>query len=310
MGQPTGTLLQAARGRLLNMMLHPTDTSSKTRTAHRASCIVVAALCVVAANGGNAWALADALSAGPDAIEKVETTFKSVDATVSAQWEFPAHTPAPLVVIIPASEAVDRDGLPPGLGEDPATGIYAQLARKLLDAGFAVFRYDSPGTGRSSGGQFCTTRSTALEGYTRAVDHPKVDRERVFLLGHSASTDTVVGIYPRYAAVTPPSGVILLASIVGETDIVRVDAPTLIVVSDKTPDDIYQHGQFPVDARSRYTEKKLETSLVSLPGAEETLLSPIDKTDGGKGKLYSIDPRAIDATLEWLRGRLGLPIKS
>jgi len=253
-------------------------------------------------------ALPDAPASGAPAIEKVETTFESVDATVSAQWEFPARTPAPLVVLLPASEAVDRDGLPPGYGEDPATGIYAQLARKLLDAGFAVFRYDSPGTGRSSAGQYSTVRSTSLEGYTRAVDHPKVDGSHVFLLGHSASTDSVVGIYSRYAAVKPPAGVILLANIVGETDIVNVDAPTLIVVSDKTPDDIYQHGQFPMDARSRYTQKKLETSLVSLPGAEATLLSPIDKNGGGK--LYSIDPRAVDATLEWLRARVGLPIKS
>ena len=267
-----------------------------------------AALLAMLASPPPAAALPDGLSATGSGIERVETTFESVDATVSAQWEFPAHTPAPLVVLIPASEAVDRNGLPPGYGEDPATGIYAQLARKFLDAGFAVFRYDSPGTGRSSSGQFSTVRSTALEAYTRAVDHPKVDGAHVFLLGHSASTDSVVGIYSRYAAVRPPAGVVLLASIVGETDIVRVDAPVLIVVSDKTPDDLYQHGQFPVDARSHYTQRKLETSLVTLPGAEETLLSPIDKTGGGK--LYSIDPRAVSATLEWLRARLGLPIKS
>jgi pimeloyl-ACP methyl ester carboxylesterase len=247
-----------------------------------------------------------ALPAG--GIEKVETTFESVDATISAQWEFPARTPAPLVVLIPASEAVDRDGLPPGYGEDPSTGIYAQLARKLLDAGFAVFRYDSPGTGRSSSGQYSTVRSTALEAYTRAVDHPKVDGAHVFLLGHSASTDTVVGIYSRYAAIRPPAGVMLLANLVGETDLVRVEAPTLIVVSDKTPDDIYQYGQFPTDARQKFTEKKLETSLVQINGAEATLLTPIDKNGGGK--LYSIDPRAVEAILEWLRARLGLPIKS
>ena len=259
-------------------------------------------------------AVAPALVDGPAApaagtgIEKIETTFESVDATVSAQWEFPARTPAPLVVLLPASEAVDRDGLPPGYGEDPSTGIYAQFARKLLEAGFAVFRYDSPGTGRSSQGQFSTVRSTALEAYTRAVDHPKVDGTHVFLMGHSQSTDTVAGIYPRYATIKPPAGVVMLANLVGETDIVRIDAPTLIVVSDKTPDDIYQFGQFPTDARQRFTEKKLETHLVTINGAEGTLLTPTSKDKGGK--LYSIDPRAVDATLEWLKGRVGLPIKS
>jgi len=81
--------------------------------------------------------------------------------------------------------------------------------------------------------------------------------------------------------------------------------PTLIIVSDKTPDEIYQHGQFPKDARAT---KKLETSLVVLPGAEETMLSPVDKNGGGK--IYSIEPRAVDAVLEWLKGKIGLPIKS
>lgn len=276
--------------------------------AARFALLLSAAVALGAASGAGATMPEAPVVKVPTGPARIETTFESVDATVSAQWEFPAHTPAPLVVLIPASEAVDRDGLPPGYGEDPATGIYAQFARKLLDAGFAVFRYDSPGTGRSSSGQFSTVRSTAIEAYTRAVDHPKVDRDHVFLIGHSASTDTVVGIYPRYAAVRPPAGVVLLASIVGETDIVRVDAPTLIVVSNKTPDEIYQHGQFPTDARTRFTERKLETSLVTIAGAEETLLSPVDKLGGGK--LYSIDPRAVEATLEWLRARVGFPIKS
>jgi pimeloyl-ACP methyl ester carboxylesterase len=284
----------------------PDPFSSTFRTPRRVLFAFAMALSLATAPGE-----AHAVGAPPSptpGVELVETTFKSVDATVSAQWEFPARTPAPLVVLLPASQAVDRNGLPPGYGEDPATGIYAQLARKLLDAGFAVFRYDPPGTGRSSPGSFTTERATALEGYTRAVDHPKVDRDHVFLLGHSASTDTIVGIYPRYAAACRPAGLILLASIVGETDIVRAEAPVLLVVTDKTPDEIYRHGQFPTDARARSTSPKLETSLVLLPGAEETLLSEVEKPNGGK--LYSIDPRAVEATIEWIRGRLGLPTKT
>jgi hypothetical protein len=234
-------------------------------------------------------------------IETVETTFKSVDATVAAQWEFPSRTPAPLVVLIPASEALDRNGLPPGYGEDPASGIYAQFAKKLLAAGFGVFRFDSPGTGRSSQGTYATVRSTALEAYTRAIDHAKVDPDRVFLFGHGSGTDSIVGIYSRYVQIKPPAGVILLANIVGETDIVTVDAPTLIVVSDKTPDDLYQHGRFCCDARDRFTGKKLETKLVTIPGAEPTLLAPIEGPSGRKN--VSLDPRAVDAIIEWLQSR-------
>lgn len=288
----------------------PSLLPSRRVLARAAARLAVAMTCTAAALAPfPALATPDEPPAPPaTGFEKVDTTFKSVDATVSAQWEFPARTPAPLVVLLPANSAVDRDGLPPGFGADPSTGIYAQFAKKLLAAGFAVFRYDSPGTGRSSQGEYCTDRSTALEGYTRAVDHPKVDRKRVFLVGHSASTDTAVGIYSRYAAVDPPAGVVLLANLVGETDLVTVDAPTLIVVTDRTPDDVYQRGQFPVDARSRVKDRKLETSLVTIPGADDTLLSPVDKDQGGKQ--FSLDPRAVDATIEWMRGRLGLPQKS
>lgn len=265
-----------------------------------------------------AWAApvaASPLSDSPSAagVELVETTYKSVDATVAAQWEFPARTPAPLVVIIGASEALDRNGLPPGYGEDPATGIYSQLARKLLAAGFAVFRYDSPGTGRSSPGHYSTVRSTALEGYIRAVDHARIDPDHVYLLGHAEGSDSVVGIYSRYAAARPPAGVILLANRVGETDLVQVDAPTLLIVTDKTPDDLYQHGQFPADARARYTAKKLETKLVVLPGAEETMLAPIPPDQNGdatKPKHASIDPRAVSAILDWLQSRSGNGVAS
>ncbi len=237
----------------------------------------------------------------------LETTYKSVDATVAAQWEFPATTPAPLVVIVPASEALDRNGLPAGYGEDPDTGIYAQLAAKLLAAGFAVFRYDAPGTGRSSPGRYTTVRATALEGYTHAVDHAKIDPDQVYLLGHAAGTDTIVGIYSRYTAVHPPAGVILLANRVGENDIVQVQAPTLLIVTDKTPDDQYQLGQFPADARSRVSDKKLETKLVTLPGAEETMLAPIPPAAAGQDadvpKQASLDPRAVAAILDWLQAQ-------
>ncbi|MBI5505768.1 MAG: alpha/beta hydrolase [Deltaproteobacteria bacterium] len=277
--------------------------------AIRATC---SALALAAALADAASSQASPLPQAPTSagIELVETTYKSVDATVAAQWEFPARTPAPLVVIVPASESLDRNGLPPGYGEDPATGIYSQLAAKLLDAGFAVFRYDAPGTGRSSPGRYSTVRSTALEGYTRAVDHAKVDPDHVYLLGHAAGTDTVVGIYSRYEAVRPLAGVILLSNRVGETDMVQVLAPTLLIVTDKTPDDVYQHGQFPADARSRFADRKLETKLVTIPGAEQTMLAPIAPIPSsgaseaaGAAKHASIDPRAVAAILDWLQAQ-------
>lgn len=229
----------------------------------------------------------------------VETTFKSVDAEVAGQWEFPDVTPAPLVLFVPASTGVDRYGLPPGFADNPEIGIYEQLAKKLLAAGFAVFRYDQPGTGRSGRGNFATARSTALEAYRRAVDHARVDPSRAFILGHSAGTDAVAGIFTRYDQINPLAGTILMSNQVGETEIVRVSCDTLVVVTDKNPDDRYQFGEFVSQARGR-TLGEEKTTLALIPNAEASLLTPIE--DGDK-RYYSFDPKAVSAVIEWLSER-------
>jgi alpha-beta hydrolase superfamily lysophospholipase len=230
----------------------------------------------------------------------VETTFKSVDATVAAQWDFPRNSPAPLVVLIPAGGRLDRNGWNPGLSEDPSDGMYARLTSALVEAGFAVFRFDKPGAGKSSRGRYTTERANALEAYTRAVDHARIDPEHVFLLGHAAGTDAIAGIYPRYAAVVEPAGAVLLDSMVGERDSLRIKTPMLIVNSGRDPDDRLQYGKFVAEAREHNDDGALETALVVLDRAEPGLLSPVRI---GSRTVYTLDPDAVKATVEWLRKR-------
>jgi pimeloyl-ACP methyl ester carboxylesterase len=192
-------------------------------------------------------------TAGPSIDQRkriVETTFRSVDATLAGQWDFPERSPAPLVVIVPSSASLDRNGWPPAMGEDPDTGLYARLTEALVQNGFAVFRFDGPGTGRSSRGNYATDRSNALEAYTRAVDHARVDPDNVFMLGHAKGSTTVATIYGRYKHVVPPAGVILVHNSVGEQMSLQIDAPLLIVNPAKDPDDRYRYGEFVVEARA------------------------------------------------------------
>jgi pimeloyl-ACP methyl ester carboxylesterase len=177
--------------------------------------------------------------------------------------------------------------------------MYGELADALVNAGFAVFRFDKPGVGRSAPGHFATERSNAIEAYGRAIDHARVDRDNVFLLGHSLGSDSIAGIFPRYEAVAPPRGVIFLDSTVGERMSLDVKAPLLIVNPNKDPDDRYTFGEFVVEARSVAAGGKLETSLVLIDDAEPGLLAPMVQ---GEEKL-ELHPRAIAATIEWLRKR-------
>jgi hypothetical protein len=232
----------------------------------------------------------------------VQTTFKSVDAVLAGQWDFPVQTPAPLIVLIPSAGRIDRNGWYPGLGEDASRGIYAQLTRELVEKGFAVFRYDKPGAGRSGRGHYATDRSNAIEAFTRAVDHARVDTERVFLLGHARGTDAIAGIFPRYEAVTAPAGVILLDSVVGESDGLRINAPTLIVNPGRDPDNRYQYGEFVVDARDRAEKAELETELVIIDDGERGLVRPHEENGS---TFYSWDPAVTKAILDWLMHRRG-----
>ena len=247
-------------------------------------------------------ALQGAPAADQERPKVVETTFKSVDATLAAQWDFPAVSPAPLVVMVPAAGKIDRHGWHPELGEDPGDGIYARFARQLVQAGFAVFRFDAPGAGRSGRGFYATERSNALEAYRRAVDHARIDSERVFLFGHSSGTDVIAGIYPRFESIAIPAGVVLMSNLVGEGSVTRIAAPTLIVVGGKDPDDRYQFGEFAAEARGRVEGKKLDTELMVVKNAQHALLSALGSS-GREG--VSLDPSATKTVLRWLMQKRG-----
>jgi len=280
-------------------MSSPSPIAARTASSTRP--IVLAIARTLLAVACCAWPAQSSLAApqpgerGAHTEETVQTTFKSVDAVIAAQWDFPAQSPAPLVVIIPGGGAIDRNGWRTGLGEDPDDGVYAQLTRDLLERGFAVFRYDKPGAGRSSQGRYATERSNAIEAYSRAVDHGRVDPDRVYLLGHTIGTDTIASIYPRFTAVTPPAGVVLLDSMVGETASLRIDAPALIVNA-SDPDDKTLYGTFVVEARTRDKKHVLETELVIVEGSDGVLT----RVERGDEINISLAPRARDAILRWL----------
>lgn len=275
------------------------SANRKTRFARTCAMAALASLLI----GSH---IADAAPAGPpsDTTKRpsvVETTFESVDAVLAGQWDFPERSPAPLVVLIPAGGRIDRNGWNPGIGESSEQGMYAALTRDLVRAGFAVFRFDKPGTGKSSRGRYATERSNALEAYTRAVDHARIDPAKVFIVGHAGGTDTIAAIYTRYADVLAPAGVAFLSNAVGESESVRVTAPLLIINAGKDPDDRLQYGKFIVEAREKHADLKLETKLVILEDADPGLLSPVET---GGDTIYTVDPAAVRALISWLSGQL------
>ncbi len=92
-------------------------------------------------------------------------------------------TPVPAVVLIGGSGPTDRDETVFGIP------VFGQLAGALVDAGFAVVRYDKRGVGQSGGRAESATISDFAED-ARAVirwleKQPGIDKRRMAVIGHS-----------------------------------------------------------------------------------------------------------------------------
>jgi pimeloyl-ACP methyl ester carboxylesterase len=92
-------------------------------------------------------------------------------------------TTAPALILIGGSGPTDRDETVAGIP------IFGQVARDLVDAGFAVVRYDKRGVGQSGGRAESATIADFAED-ARAVlnwleDQTGIDKDRIGVVGHS-----------------------------------------------------------------------------------------------------------------------------
>ena len=98
----------------------------------------------------------------------------------------PAATPAPAVLMLSGSGPQDRDG---ARTELPGYRPFVDIADTLLAAGFAVLRLDDRGVGASSGRADGATTEDFARDAAAAVTwlrgQPRVDPERIALVGHS-----------------------------------------------------------------------------------------------------------------------------
>lgn len=128
-----------------------------------------------------------------------EVRFQSGAITLAGTIALPEGDPGdgagvPGVVFIHGSGAVDRNENPdPELAGAHIRGlvldIFSDLASSLAAGGIASIRYDKRGVGQSEG-DFNTRRVQDLVDDIRAAvatlrEHPRVDAERIFLVGHS-----------------------------------------------------------------------------------------------------------------------------
>ena len=118
----------------------------------------------------------------------------------------------PAMLVVAGSGEVDRDGNVSGFKFKLDT--YKELAEFVTGLGFAVLRYDKRGVAKSEGSYLETGMWDLVDDIGACVqflkEHPRVDPDRVILLGHSEGCLLI----STYSAQNPVSGIVLLAGAV------------------------------------------------------------------------------------------------
>jgi len=217
-----------------------------------------------------------------------EIVFASADGTrLAGQFDAPPTlTSAPLTFIIHHADAVDRD-------------IYQYLAARLVPAGYAVFRFDKRGTGKSDGQYGCCEDEDVLAAY-RAVVARRAEA-RLFIIAQSIGTDILAQRWQTFTQIRAPDGIILLSSRLEGERVTVLDAPLAIVVSDSEPALTAICADAVAAHRARYPAYAATCEVI--PQSEHTLfdvsMGPIDWTDPNwTRRFHPAAWRAIRTSLE------------
>ncbi|MCS6964239.1 MAG: lysophospholipase [Thermoflexus sp.] len=220
-----------------------------------------------------------------------EISFQSEDGTrLAGQLDRPPGlTNPPLVFIIHHSGPVDRDA-------------YQYLAARLVPAGYAVFRFDKRGTGRSEGIYGCCEDRDALAAYRAAMAQDGIDRSCVFIIAQSIGTHILAQRFGEFVGIHRPAGVVLLSSLLPGEKILAIQAPLHIIISDSEPNQAALGEEAVKIHRAVY---RYGASYFIAPHTEHTLFDisegPIDWSDPDWPEKFSQD--AWLSLLGWLNGR-------
>ncbi len=111
---------------------------------------------------------------------------------------------------------------------------YSDYAEVALTSGYAVFRWDKRGTGRSGASGRGSTTQDSVNAYEIAVTQPDINRKRVVILAIGAGSALLGSSFGLFARTQHPFAVLLAANMLDEQEILALDTRIKIVMS---PDD-------------------------------------------------------------------------
>lgn len=108
---------------------------------------------------------------------------------------------------------------------------YREYAEIALANGYAVFRWDKRGTGRSGDSGRGSTTQDAVNAYDIAVTLPNVNHKRVTILAVGAGSALLGSSFGLFARIQHPHAVLLIANQLDPEEILALDARIKILMS-------------------------------------------------------------------------------
>jgi len=152
-------------------------------------------------------------------------TFAGDGVRLAAQIDYPRQSintngTVPLLFVLPHAGCNSRDA-------------YIHYARTALSNGYAVFRWDKRGTGRSGAGGRGSTMQDAVLAYETALEQPRLDVSKVVILAQSDASVMLGKSFGLYARLQHPAGVILAGNMLDPEEILAIQAPVLVASGEK-----------------------------------------------------------------------------
>lgn len=169
---------------------------------------------------------------------------------------------------------------------------YEHFAQIGLHSGYAVFRWDKRGTGRSGASGLGSSTQDAVNAYEIALEQPYINRKRTVILAQGAGTALLGSSYGLFARIQSPYAVILASNMLDDKAVLAVDTRLYILMSDQDWNPWGQYAQTACQAHRAAYKHGAAYKVVS--GADRKLMC----NDGHEEHLH---PQAGLVLADWLK---------
>jgi alpha-beta hydrolase superfamily lysophospholipase len=153
-----------------------------------------------------------------------EVTFAGDEVRLAGQIDYPVTTQTPngfpLLFILHHAGWNTRED-------------YQHIAELALECGYAVFRWDKRGTGRSGASGRGSSSQDAVNAYTTALEQAGINRKQAVIAAFGSGSALLGSAFGLFARVQHPRGALLVANMLDAEAVIAVDCAVKIIGGDE-----------------------------------------------------------------------------